>query len=113
MLDAIRKRHSYAATDNIILDFRVRTGAAEGMMGDILNSPGEPRFSVTAAGTGLIKQVDLVKNKRFVYTSRPAAKNVSFEFSDPNLAAGESWYYVRVLQEDGQLAWSSPIWLRR
>jgi len=113
LLDAIRKRHSYAATDNIILDFRVRTGGREAIMGDIVDSPGQPRFSVVAAGTGVIKQVDLVKNKRFVYTSRPAAKKVSFEFSDPNLSAGESWYYVRVLQEDGQLAWSSPIWLRR
>ena len=113
LMDAIRKRHSYAATDNIILDFRVRTGGAEAIMGDILDSPREPRFIVTAVGTGVIKQVDMIKNKRFVYTSRPASRNVSFEYSDPDLAPGESWYYIRVLQEDGQLAWSSPIWLRR
>jgi hypothetical protein len=23
-----------------------------------------------------------------------------------------SWYYVRVEQEDEQLAWSSPMWIR-
>jgi hypothetical protein len=22
-----------------------------------------------------------------------------------------SWYYVRVLQDDGQLAWASPLWV--
>jgi len=24
---------------------------------------------------------------------------------------GQHWYYVRVEQEDGELAWSSPIWI--
>jgi hypothetical protein len=22
-----------------------------------------------------------------------------------------SWYYARVVQEDGQMAWSSPVWV--
>jgi hypothetical protein len=30
---------------------------------------------------------------------------------DRDFRAEEAWYYVRVLQEDGQLAWSSPIWV--
>jgi hypothetical protein len=25
--------------------------------------------------------------------------------------AGVSFYYVRVMQRDGQMAWSSPIWV--
>ena len=28
-------------------------------------------------------------------------------------APGESYYYVRVIQVDDQMAWSSPIWVRR
>jgi hypothetical protein len=27
--------------------------------------------------------------------------------------AGESYYYVRVIQVDDQMAWSSPIWIQR
>jgi hypothetical protein len=31
---------------------------------------------------------------------------------DTNPGKGESWYYVRVIQQDRQLAWSSPIWVK-
>ena len=24
-----------------------------------------------------------------------------------------SWYYVRVIQEDGEIAWASPIWVHK
>jgi hypothetical protein len=26
---------------------------------------------------------------------------------------GESYYYVRLIQADDQMAWSSPIWVKR
>ncbi len=113
LLEAIRKRHAYAATDNIILDFRARAGGREYIMGDILESPTPPALSVRAAGTGAIKQIDIIRNQAFVYTARPGVKQASFEFTDRDLPAPETWYYVRVLQEDGQLAWSSPIWVKK
>ena len=112
-MDAIRRRHAYAATDNIILDFRAHSGDAQYIMGDSFPAAGPVRFSVRVAGTGAIKQIDLIRSQKFVYTARPGVKETSFEFSDQEPLKGESWYYVRVLQEDGQLAWSSPIWVKR
>lgn len=112
LLDAIRKRHSYGATDNIVLDFRARAGSSEYIMGDRLRSPQQaPRFSVHVIGTGPILQIDLIKSARFVYNVRPNASEASFEYMENNYVPGKDWYYVRVLQQDGQLAWSSPIWL--
>jgi hypothetical protein len=111
LMEAIRRRHTYAATDNIILDFRARAAGSHYIMGDSLPAAGTAQFSVRAIGTGAIKQIDLIRNQKFVYTTRPGAKEVSFEFNDQEPATGVSWYYVRVLQEDGQLAWSSPIWV--
>jgi len=113
MLDAIRKRHAYAATDNIILDFRARDGSKEYIMGDAFRAGTNPKLLLKAQGTGAIKQIDLISNKRFLYTTRPGTKQSSWEFTEQNPAPGESWYYVRVLQEDGQIAWSSPIWIGR
>lgn len=113
LLDAIRKRHAYAATDNIILDFRARAGGQEHIMGDAFRATAAPQLSVNAVGTATLKQIDLVKDKRFVYTTRPGTKSVRFTFTDTQKGPGESWYYVRVLQEDGQIAWSSPIWITR
>jgi len=34
-----------------------------------------------------------------------------FEFTDKRRTEKTDWYYVRVLQSNGSLAWSSPIWL--
>jgi hypothetical protein len=34
-----------------------------------------------------------------------------FEFTDKRGTEGTDWYYVRVVQSNGSLAWSSPIWL--
>ncbi len=113
LLDAIRRRHAYAATDNIILDFRARAGGETYIMGDSFASQAGPQFSVRAIGTGPILQIDLIKNRKFVYTQRPGARQASFEFTDAEFAPGESWYYIRVLQQDGQLAWSSPIWVKK
>ncbi len=113
LLDAMRKRHAYAATDNIVVDFRARAGTAEHIMGDSFTAAETPQLLVRALGTGAIKQIDLIKDRKFLYTSRPGTRSAAFEFTDKRSAPGESWYYVRVLQEDGQLAWSSPIWVKR
>jgi hypothetical protein len=34
------------------------------------------------------------------------------EWEDVPDRDGESWYYIRVIQNNGQTAWSSPIWVR-
>ena len=41
LLDAMQQRHSYGATDNIILDYRLQTGGKEYLQGDIVKAPGE------------------------------------------------------------------------
>ena len=32
------------------------------------------------------------------------------EFTDRGEGQGVDWYYIRVRQANGQMAWSSPIW---
>lgn len=34
-----------------------------------------------------------------------------FEFTDRSLKTDTDWYYVRVFQTNGSMAWSSPIWV--
>jgi hypothetical protein len=66
---------------------------------------------VKVIGTRPVRLVEIVRNNSFVHTRHPMAREVSFEFIDPEPAAGESYYYIRVTQADDQMAWSSPIWL--
>ncbi len=108
LVDALRRRHTYASTDLIILDFRMD----DHLMGDIFTTTSLPRIAVKVFGTAPIKQVDLIKNNTYLLTRNPGTPEYSFQYVDNTLAKGESYYYIRVQQSDGELAWSSPIWVR-
>ncbi|MEO7650486.1 MAG: hypothetical protein ABIZ80_08445, partial [Bryobacteraceae bacterium] len=109
LLNAMRARHVYAATDNIIVDVRI----GDHLMGDIFESRETPVLKVKVEGTGPIDRIEVIKNNKFVHTVRPNGSSAAFEFRDASVTPGESYYYVRVEQAAGQLAWSSPIWVRR
>ena len=57
------------------------------------------------------KQFVIVKNEQIIYTSHPNQEEYAFEFRDRGFTAGSNYYYIRVVQNDGQVAWSSPIWV--
>jgi hypothetical protein len=110
VFDAFKKRHCYGATDNIVLD--VRSG--EHIMGDEFDADGPVRLRILAHGTRPIARVDIIKDFRYAYSTEPNRARVEFEWQDgEKRPAGLSWYYVRVMQDDGELAWGSPFWVRR
>ncbi len=111
LLDAMKQRHNYGATDNIVLDYRLEANGREYLQGDILKADGPFRLSVKVLGTTPIRQVDIIKNQEFLYTSQKLPQDVEFTYEDGEKAPGEDYYYVRVQQNDGNVAWSSPIWV--
>lgn len=111
MFEALKKRHAYGATDNIVLDFQAEVDGSQYIMGDIIRSKNAPRLTVRVIGTGKIKQLVIVKNQQFIYVRHPNADEVRLEFTDRDFEPGSNYYYTRVVQTDGQVAWSSPIWV--
>ena len=63
-------------------------------------------------GTYAIENIDVIKDGKFVFQSHPGAEAAEFDYTDTAPASGQSWYYVRVIQEDRNMAWSSPIWVK-
>ena len=112
IVESMRKRHAYGATDNIVLDVRARDRAGhEWMMGDALEAGTAPAIHVKVLGTGTIQSVEIIKDGKFVYLTQPDANTSEFDYTDAT-ASGQSWYYVRVIQNDRNMAWSSPIWVK-
>lgn len=109
MLKAFKERHCYGATDNIVLD--VRCGDA--IMGDEITLPRAPKLEIRVLGTKPVAKIDILKDSKIVETFTPGNQEVEQSWTDPEPSMGTHWYYVRVQQEDGELAWSSPIWVTR
>lgn len=109
LIAGFKQRHCYAATDNIIMD--VRCGMQ--MMGDEFEVVGAPKLDIVIRGTGPIAKLDIVKDSAYAYSAEPNQKEVKLSWQDNNARTGAtSYYYVRALQQDGQMAWASPMWIR-
>ena len=113
ILDGLKRRHCYGATDNILMDVRLITREGEHLMGDIVRTAERPRFRIHIDGTARLAQVDVIKNNTYVFQHKPDSDAVTFEYRDAAPSPGESYYYVRVQQIDGHVGWSSPIWVIR
>jgi hypothetical protein len=109
IMDAIRKRHTYGATDNIVLEF----WAGDHFMGDEFRSATIPAMRVKARGTGKIAKVSIIRNQKYVYEAKPDLQEVTLEYRDSSPEPGTNYYYARIEQADGQIAWASPIWVVR
>lgn len=107
ILDSIRKRHTYGATDNIILEFRM----GDAFMGDEITVRRLPSLAIRVRGTRAVSRLDIVRNNAFLLSTEPKNSEVRLVYRDLTPSPGLSYYYVRVQQEDGQIAWSSPIWV--
>ena len=109
ILDAIRRRHTYGATDNILLDVRM----GDHFMGSEFKTGAPLPLRVKVRGTRNVARIEVLRGDRMIYSVQPNQQNVSFEFTDQDAGRKKEtvYYYVRVQQTDGQLAWSSPFWV--
>jgi hypothetical protein len=116
ILDAVKKRHCYGATDNIVMDFRF----GPWIMGDEVPDPVNwaPTFIVNVHGTAPLAKIDVLRDSEVVATltrkdaKKSTASDFMGEWTDAKPpAAGVHYYYIRALQTDGEIAWGSPIWL--
>jgi arylsulfatase A-like enzyme len=92
----MRRRHSYGATDNIILDYRLQSGGREYIQGDIAKENGSFRLYIKVIGTAAIRQVDIIRSNTYLHNRQNLGTETAFTFVDNNPLPGESYYYVRV-----------------
>jgi hypothetical protein len=108
IIEAFKARRCYAATDNVGLIVK----CGEHLMGEEFTLAGKPTLEIRVLGTAPISQLDIVRNNRYVYSGRPNRQNVDMQWTDADPSSEPvSYYYVRIQQADGNLAWSSPMWI--
>lgn len=126
LFQALVNRSCYATTgERIVLGFSI----AGAPMGSELNTKAKPGLSFNrhitgfVAGTTQIKEISFIRNGKVFHTIHPKEAHHEFAIDDTESLAkillsdpsGEkppfAYYYMRVVQEDGHMAWSSPIWI--
>lgn len=125
LLEALYNRSCYATTGaRIILDFTI----AGSNMGSELNNKAKPGLDFNrhiagyVIGTDKIKDISIIRNGEVIKTLHPSDFKCDFTFDDttplgdivmkPQREGNPFiYYYLRVVQEDGNIAWSSPIWV--
>ncbi len=114
LFEALRNRCCYGTTGaRIILRFSI----GDCPMGSILagcelQTP--PEVKIDVVGTDAVARVEIVRNGEVVHTEQPHTAHDALEIrwrDESPLTTHGSYYYVRVVQADGQRAWSSPIWI--
>ncbi len=122
---ALQARSCYATTGARII---VGLHIAGAPMGSELSTKIKPglvinrHITVYLAAETTIKEIALVRNGQVLKTFPTKSYFIDFSYDDMEhlskavLAGGEgkppfAFYYLRVTQADGHIAWSSPIWI--
>lgn len=109
--DGLWKRRCYATTRaRILLEFEV----AGHPMGEEFTMEDEKRvLNIKVYGTSAIEVIEIVKNGQIVQRF-PGERRLDMEitYADSSAERDTDYYYVHVLQQDAEQAWSSPVWVR-
>jgi hypothetical protein len=106
---ALRRRRCYATSGaKIGLWFEIDGRP----MGEELVTGGPLPFRVVIVGTAKIQSLSLVSNGGAEIELQTGGHEAEVHgVVPPPPKVGWCYYYVRVVQDDGHVAWSSPIWL--
>ncbi len=108
IFQGIYHRRTYATTGERIA---VRFDVAGEPMGGEARVRGPVAMSAEVVGTDRIRVVRVVKNGKVLYVVDPMADEAAFEFVDPEGAPEGAYYYLDLVQADGEKAISSPVWV--
>jgi hypothetical protein len=110
-----KQAYEERATNSVILKIK---GSPKTMLSVKLAKPTE--ISVNKSLAELAESNDIAFTGRFTSESMMIHRVVfadnyktSFKMKDTGQSKKTDWYYVRVVQTNGSLAWSSPIWVEQ
>lgn len=124
LMQALHNRSCYATTgEKIVLGFQI-AGSGMGTELSTKNKPGlifNRHITGFVSGTAKIKEIQIIRNGTVWKSIEPKDSSYDIMVDDTEhmskfvLPAKDEgsfcYYYLRVIQEDDHIAWSSPIWI--
>ena len=110
IFSAMKRRRTYATTGpRILLDFRIN----DHFMGEEITGKKAFNLKLRVIGTQIIEKVEIIRNGAVYRTKSGGSIHEEIETEVELIPQKETYFYARVMQVDGHLAWSSPIWCGR
>ncbi len=110
IFNALNTRACYATSGvPILMDFKIN-GSRQGSQ---IAGKAPPTIRFDIAGTAPLKQVEIIRDNQVIMVfgkDNREGYGIRKTITDANLVPGQHWYYLRVIQEDQEMLWSSPIW---
>lgn len=107
IIEGFKARRTVAATDKVFIEF----SCDDRLMGEVFETKDKPSLTYRILGTAAIKRVTIVRNEADLHIIDGGTTAVAGTWTDPAPIPGENRYYLRIEQVDGNMAWSSPIWI--
>ena len=108
LIYALRNRKTYATTGaRILIDFSV-SGITMGQEGKLSSFP---IIETEIHGCDFIEKVEIIRDGEIVEVCYDTFLDKKFVWEDKKARRGNHWYYVKVYQKDGEIAWTSPVWV--
>lgn len=110
--EALYRRRCYATSGAHILVLFTLNGQPMGTEFQAENAAAPREVAWRVVGTGPIRRIDLIRSNKVVMSwngNGQADLASRFRFVEP--LKHTEWWYLRVIQEDTQMAWSSPVWV--
>ena len=113
IVDALRARRCYATTgDKIFIDFSINGN----MMGEEIKTYTKPRITATIDGTDKLENIVVFRDGKIILELKAeqlkGQKHYELDFTD-NDFSDNSYYYLRLIQRNNEIGWSSPIWVEK
>lgn len=124
--DALYNRRCFATTGaRITVDFHVdgHPMGSELRASDFPDIASRRGITISVHGTDTLAKIEIVRNNQDVHVVTPGRMDADIEWIDdaplsdiylpPALHSPTpfAFYYVRVTQADGEMAWGSPVWI--
>jgi len=108
VFDALAARRCYATTGiRPVIDFTVN----DAHMGSFIERSPRRRVQASVISNQPITSVELFRNDRVIHRVEGDGEEASLDFTDDDDVPPGTFYYLRVIEQTGDKAWTSPVWI--
>jgi hypothetical protein len=112
VFDALWNRRCYGTTGaRIILEFSVDGEPMGGVIRSTAFSEGHHQIRVRVLGDEELQAVEILRGREVIHVETSFTSSLTIDIVDSPPPGSANYYHVRVLQLDGEMAWSSPVWV--